>query len=372
MPEETWEIPACSGDTGLAPVDPPRGATKMRQGKGRKMDTQTLTLAERARALHERALVWDNHACLPLRAEDDFLPELQRFRRAGVNAVSVNVGFGDMDWRQNLPIFAHFRAWLARRPEDYLLVREVADIDRAKETGRLAVMFDLEGMDAIGDDLNLIQLYYDLGVRWMLVAYNKANRAGSGCQDAEDRGLTAFGRKAIDEMARVGMVLCLSHTGHRTAREALEYSTNPVIFSHSNPRGLHEHERNIPDDLMAACAATGGVVGINGIGLFLGPGNRADAELIVRHIDHAVERIGVPHVGISLDYVFDDAELAAYIAANPDKFPPHLGYGAGMAMAGPERFPEITEGLLRLGYDDASVMAILGGNWRRVAEAVWK
>lgn len=330
------------------------------------------SLTERARDLHQRALVWDNHACLPLRPDDEFLPQLERFRRAGVDVVSVNAGFGDMDWRENIRVLAHFRAWLARRPEDYLLVRTLADIDRAKESGRLAVMFDVEGMDAVDEDPGFVQLYYDLGVRWMLLAYNRANRAGSGCQDMEDRGLTDYGRRVIDEMARVGMVLCLSHTGHRTAREALEYSRNPVIFSHSNPKALHAHERNIPDDLMTACAASGGVVGINGIGLFLGPGNDADTELVIRHLDYAVERIGVAHVGIGLDYVFDGAELEAYIAAHPDKFPPHLGYGAGMAMAGPEQFPEITEGLLRRGYGDAEVMAILGGNWRRVAEAVWK
>lgn len=332
----------------------------------------TASSAERARALHERALIWDNHACLPLRPDDEFLPQLDRFRRAGVDVVAVNVGFGDMDWRQNIRVLAHFRAWLARRPEDYLLVRDLGDIDRAKATGRLAVLFDLEGMDAVAEDLSFIQLYYDLGVRWMLLAYNRANRAGGGCQDAEDKGLTDYGRLVIDEMARVGMVLCLSHTGHRTAREALEYSRNPVIFSHSNAAALRAHERNIPDELMIACAATGGVVGINGIGLFLGPRNDAGTDLVIRHVDHAVARIGVDHVGIGLDYVFDDAELADYIAAHPDKFPPELGYGAGMAMAGPEQFPEITEGLLSRGYDDAAVMAILGGNWRRVAAAVWK
>src|SRR5690606_36645690 len=135
---------------------------------------------------------------------------------------------------------------------------------------------------AVADQPSLVSLYYELGVSWMLIAYNRNNAAGSGCQD-EDRGLTDFGRMVIDEMTRVGMIVCCSHTGYRTAREVIDYSKNPVIFSHSNPRALRDHPRNIPDELMKACAARGGVVGINGIGLFLGE-NDNSTEAIVRHI----------------------------------------------------------------------------------------
>ena len=138
--------------------------------------------------------------------------------------------------------------------------------------------FDIEGANAIGDQLSLLGLYRDLGVRWMLLAYNRNNRAGGGCQD-EDPGLTAFGRRMLHEMARVGIVACCSHTGYRTAREAIDESPTPVIFSHSNARALVDHPRNIPDDLIKACAARGGVVGVNGIGIFLGDNDASLARV---------------------------------------------------------------------------------------------
>src|SRR4029077_17545590 len=117
---------------------------------------------------------------------------------------------------------AQFRRWISMRPEQYVLINGVGDIERAKREGKLAVGFDIEGARAIGDQISLVQLFYDLGVRWMLMAYNRANLVGCGCHDAEDTGLTAFGRQVLDEMARVGMAACCSHTGPRTSLEVIE------------------------------------------------------------------------------------------------------------------------------------------------------
>jgi membrane dipeptidase len=172
-------------------------------------------------------------------------------------------------------------------------------------------------------------------------------------------------------MERVGMVLCCSHTGYRTAREAMEYSRNPVIFSHSNARALRDHERNIPDDLMRACARTGGVININGIGLFLGENDNSTATL-VRHIDYACALVGPEHVGLGLDYVFDRDELDAYLRERPDLFPPEKGYTSGIALVEPERIPEIADALLARGYGEQDVRGILGHNNLRVARRVWR
>jgi membrane dipeptidase len=317
------------------------------------------------------AVVWDNHACMPLRPLDEsFLPQLERCRRSGFTTVTLNVGFGENTPVDHLRMLAQFRHWLAARPEQYRIVRTVDDITAVKKTGQLAVCFDIEGMNAIGDQLSLIRLYYDLGVRWMLIAYNRNNRAGGGCQD-QDGGLTEFGRQVIDEMARVGMMLCCSHTGYRTVREAIDYSSNPVIFSHSNPRALKDHPRNVPDDLLRACAARGGVVGINGIGIFLGE-NDNSTEAMVRHIDYAVQLLGDEHVGLSLDYCFDSAELDEFVANNPTTFPPAMGYDRGLKMVEPERLPALIDALMSKGYGAESLSRILGGNFLRVARQVWK
>jgi membrane dipeptidase len=267
-------------------------------------------------------------------------------------------------------MLASFRNWIARHSDEYLLAQTVADIEAAKREGKLAVCFDIEGGRAVEAHPGLVEIFYRLGVRWMLIAYNKNNRLGGGCQD-EDTGLTAYGRRIIDEMQRVGMVLCCSHTGYRTAREAVEYSSNPVIFSHSNPRAVWDHPRNIPDDLMRACAATGGVVNLNGIGIFLG-NNDNSTERLLEHIDYAVELIGAGHVGLGLDYVFDSAELDEYMRSRTDLFPPDKGYGSRLAMIEPERFPHIVEALLKRGYSETQVQGLLGHNNLRLAARVWR
>ena len=135
----------------------------------------------------------------------------------------------------------------------------------------MAVTFDLEGMNALDGSVDMVSLYYALGVRQMLVAYNRNNQAGGGCHDT-DAGLTAFGRAVISEMNRVGMLIDCSHCSYRTSMEAMELSRAPVIFSHSNARALHDHERNIRDEQARACAATGGVIGIVGLDAFLTKG----------------------------------------------------------------------------------------------------
>jgi len=324
-----------------------------------------------ARQLIDAVPVWDHHACLPLRPKDPaFLPQLARHKAAGFDAITVNIGFGEQGPEEHLRMIAALRHWLVARPEEYLLLMEADDVERARSTGRLAVGFDIEGANAVGDQLSLIQLYYDLGVRWMLMAYNTSNRAGGGCQD-EDGGLTNFGRAMVAEMERVGMLLCLSHTGHRTVREVIAMATQPLIFSHSNCAALHPHPRNIPDELIRACAATGGVVGINGVGIFLGK-NDISSETYARHVDHVVQLVGPAHVSIALDYVFDMRELEEHLEKMKGTFPPGLGYEMGARFVPPEQLEEIVVTLQGWGYSDADLTALLGGNLLRLAKQVWK
>ncbi len=313
-------------------------------------------------------LVWDNHACMPLRPLDDgFLPQLERARNAGVDVITLNIGFGPQPVEDHLRMLAHFRAWLKSNEDKYLLGETVSDIERAKSEGRLAVFFDIEGAGGIDDQLSLVQLYYDLGVRWMLIAYNKNNKVGGGGY-GEDCGLTEFGRNFVEEMNRVGMVVCCSHTGAKTAMEAMRHSSDPIIFSHSNAKAVHDHPRNISDELIKACAEKGGVVGVNGIGTFLGDEDNS-TQAVIRHIDHMVQLVGPDHVGISLDYVYDLQELEDYLASMKETFPDHP---QTVSLVEPERLPEIRRGLESRAYGTDAVEKIMGGNWLRIATEVWR
>lgn len=325
-----------------------------------------------ARNLLEQSLVWDNHTCMPLRPGDhSFLDQLQRAKAVGVNVIALNVGFGPQTLEAHLRMVAFFRQWLAQHSDQYLLAHNLKDIDRARSEGRLAVFFDIEGMVPLdqGDD-GLVAMLRELGVGWMLIAYNRNNAAGGGCMD-EDTGLTAHGRRILAEMKRVGMIVCCSHTGHRTAKEVMEAADNPVIFSHSNAHAVYSHDRNIPDELIRLCAATGGVVGVNGIGGFLGEGEDY-AALLANHIDHMVQLVGSEHVGIALDYVYDSQELLEYIANMRGTFGENQGMEFSCRFAPHETLVPLVARLLDLGYASKDLQNLLGANWYRVAKQVWK
>jgi membrane dipeptidase len=226
-------------------------------------------MSEHAAALHREAIVWDTHGGFSPFADLD-LSFLERWLAAGATYLSVNVGYDHViTWQDTIRAIAHFRRWIMLHPLKFMLAETPADIARAKHDGKLAIAFDLEGTDALDGNIEMIAFYYRLGVRQMLFAYNRTNRFAGGCHD-DDIGLTSLGREALAEMNRIGMVVDCSHTSHRSTMEMMERSTAPVVFSHSNPRSLCDHGRNIRDDQIRACAGTGGVIGINGVGAFLG------------------------------------------------------------------------------------------------------
>ena len=122
-------------------------------------------------------------ACRFVRWTRAICRSLSRYGRAGVDAAFINIGYGEHSIELHLRMIAQFRRWLSLRPDEYIIIRAVGDIERARREGKLAVGFDIEGARAIGDQLSLVQLYYDLGVRWMLIAYNRGNLVGGGCHD---------------------------------------------------------------------------------------------------------------------------------------------------------------------------------------------
>lgn len=316
------------------------------------------------------AFGWEQHCCLPLEAGCDIGP-LRRYRDVGVSYLSVNVGFAPHDIDSTMRVLSSWRRQVLLRPDEFVLANTTADLLAAQESGRLAVGFDLEDTNPLGGEIGMVQAYHDLGVRSMLLTYNGENQAGFGCHAANDTGLTSFGRDVVDEMNRVGLMVDVSHCGYRTSMDALERSASPVIFSHSSMRALWDHERNIRDDQARACAATGGVIGINGVGIFLGD-NDISVQAMARHIDHAVELVGPEHVGIGTDYVFDSDDLNRELAENPQIFPESYRRAGRVDFFPPEQLAPLESELSSRGYPADDVAAIMGRNFLRVARQVWK
>lgn len=321
-------------------------------------------------AFYASALVWDQHGCLPLRPDESAVDSLDLYRVAGVDHISVNIGFDLTPPRDAREIAQAFQRGLADRRQRFALAGTTADVRAAKASGKLAVTFDLEGTEPLDGDVGRLTEFYELGVRTVLIAYNRRNRAGGGCHDATDSGLTAYGRELVREMNELGVLVDATHCSAQTTFDLFETSSAPVIFSHVVPAGVWQHPRNVTDDQMRGCAATGGVVGINGVGIFLGA-NDASVEAVVRAVDYAATVVGIEHVGLGLDFVFDQDELSQYVAQRPDVFPHRSSYGRATIEFFPPRCLEGLANALLDRFSEDDVRMVLGSNFERVATAVW-
>ena len=150
-----------------------------------------------------------------------------------------------------------------------MLAGTVDEIEAAAAAGRLAIGFDLEGALPLQEQPDRIRLFRDLGVRQIHLAYNRNNSVADGCHDVE-RGLTPLGRRVVAAINDAGVLMDCSHTGRRCSLDIMAVSTAPVVFSHSNPQALVDHGRNVTDEQIRACAATGGVVCVSGVSAFVG------------------------------------------------------------------------------------------------------
>lgn len=315
-----------------------------------------------------RTLLWDQHTCLPLRGDTAVTP-LTRYQRPGGAVLSVNVGYSPQRFVDTMALLRHFRSAIDARP-GLTAAAGLADIEAITGAGDVAVVFDLEDSNPLDDDLDNLAVLVEYGVRTLLPTYNHANRAGHGCLDANDGGLTAWGRAIVTEMNVVGMVPDGSHCSTRTGLDICEISTGPVIYSHSCMRAIWDHPRNITDDQARSCAATGGVVGITGVGIFLGP-NTPTLEAMTQHLEYAVELVGVDHVGVSTDYSFDHTELTEEMAAHPQLFDDSYTRWGLIQWMPPETWLQLGEHLSARGWAEADIAAVLGGNFRRVAAQTW-
>ena len=191
---------------------------------------------------------------------------LPRMAASGFNFVSLTLALDAESLEQTVRMIAHERACFRDHSNDYVFVESIDDILRAKAKGKLAVGFHFQGTNSLAGDLNMIEVYYRLGIRHMLMAYNLKNLVGDGCLEPGNGGLSRFGASMVKEMNRVGMIVDCSHTSDRTSMDVFEVSTDPVIISHSPVRALCDRRRNVPDELITACAQTGGVIGLHGFG----------------------------------------------------------------------------------------------------------
>lgn len=308
-------------------------------------------------------LPWTQYGHADLRAAT-----LPRYAASGYGMVSLSLCSDAEGLEPVLHLLAKTRREIAA-DESLALIGSVADIRRAREAGQLAVSLNLQGTRNLGGNLDLLPLYYTLGIRQMTLVYNYKSTVGDGCHERTDAGLSRYGVDLVRAMNETGILVDVSHAGRRTSLDAIDASATPVIFSHSNPRALWPHDRNIEDEQARACAARGGWIGAAGVGIFMGEDD-ASTETFFRQIDHWARLVGPEHVGLGSDYVYDSDSMQAYMRSV--KSPESGKYDQMTAFVQPEQLPALVERMLTAGYSDGDIQGILGGNYLRIAAQIWR
>jgi membrane dipeptidase len=367
-------------------------------------------ISERAHKLHFSSIVLDTHDDTTQRffTKDYDIGkrnagghvDIPRMREGGMNAIFFSIWIdgrvtGPPAVEKALDQIDAVRENVGKYSNDLMLARTAADVRRAHDQGKIAALMGVEGGHMIGNDIRMVRIFADLGVRYMTLSHFYNDEwADSSTDKPAHNGLTDFGKDIVREMNRQGMLVDISHVSDKTFYDALEVSKAPLIASHSSCRALCNHVRDMSDDMIKALAAKGGVIQINYEKSFIdqpykdaydketggvvrhlseltkncnndeaciasemakleqkliaeGKLPHVSWERIVDHIDHAVKLVGAEHVGLGSD--FDGADM-------PD------------GMEDCSQLPKITEALLRKGYSDSDIRNILGENTLRILE----
>src|SRR6266849_1638264 len=371
-------------------------------------------IAERAKRLHFSSIVLDTHDDTTQRffskdydlgkRNPDGHVDIPRMREGGMNAVFFSIWIdgrtmGPTARQKPLDQTDAVHENVRKYSNDLVFCRTAAEVREAHKQGKIAALMGVEGGHMIGNDIRVLRMFGDLGVRYMTLSHFYNDEwADSSTDKPVHNGLTDFGKDIVREMNRQGIMVDISHVSDKTFYDALEVSKAPLIASHSSCRALCNHVRDMSDDMIKALAAKGGVIQINYEPSFLDQaykdayekhvggvvtasvqtlkdcGDDVDCSLrkeremhdrlvqegklphvswekIIEHIDHVAKLVGADHVGLGSD--FDGADM-------PD------------GMEDCSKLPKITEALLRKGYSEEDIRKILGGNTLRVMEQTEK
>ena len=251
---------------------------------------------------------------------------------------------------------------------DWLRMADDAPAIRAaKREGFMSVSFHFQSATPFTSSLDLVEAFKSAGVRRAILAYNEGNAFADGCHESRDAGLTQYGRRLIARMDEAGVIVDLSHCGARTSFDAMEAPLRrPPIFSHSNARALFDHERNITDEQIKACAARGGYIGVNGVGMFLGVSGPQIPEAIAEHAAHIAALAGADRVGLGLDFMFLEGSDYDFFHAAQGRWP--RGYpDPPWDFFQPEQFGDLVRALETKGFTRGELAGVLGENYLRLA-----
>jgi membrane dipeptidase len=342
-------------------------------------------------AAFKRAIVIDGQGVVndPYGKEDDihFSPRaLEEIRASGLTACSMTVnevGNSLDSWASTIRTISQLDQVMADNPDVILKTLTAADIRAAKESGRLAIIYNTQDTSLIGPELDRIAVLKGLGVRVIQLTYNNRNLSGDGCLEPANGGISKLGRATIARIEKEKLLLDLSHSGQRTVAEAIQAATRPMTISHTGCRDLHDNPRSQYDAELRACANKGGVVGIYWMPFLVANGKPTAADL-VRHMEHAVNVCGEDHVSVGTDNILSKTVIDDKARAAQKKFyEDRAARGITAPGEGPDifnivaewdshmRFRMLADGLAKAGWSQKRIDKILGGNLMRLYAEAW-
>jgi len=362
--------------------------------------------------IHKKAIVVDSHNDILTQSVEKGIvfdtdlkgkshSDLTRWKQGGLDAQLFSV-WCDGDKKEP---FAYANrqmdtldAVVSRNPDKIVNVANSKQLLKVVKQHKIAAMFGVEGGHMIEDDLNKLDVFYKRGVRYMTLTWNNSNVWATSAfdetfkKDLPHKGLTDFGKKVIQRMNQLGMIVDISHVGEQTFWDVIQTTSKPIMASHSSVYSLCPHQRNLKDSQIVAIAKNGGVIQVNFYSGFLDSNfmknreafiNRHKAEwdsviastkaefraegyladkypaevqdirapfdLVIQHIEYIIKLVGIDYIGLGSD--FDGIE------APPKQLDDVTTY------------PLITRALLEKGYSKKEVIKILGGNFLRVLKA---
>jgi membrane dipeptidase len=347
---------------------------------------------EFARSRYERAVVIDALGNVgevdPAAADNAPLTPrgLADIRESGVTAVNLtinDVGNGTNKFMSSVTNIADVEHELAAHPDVLVKILRAADLQSAKTTRRLGIIYGCQDTTMLEGDLAKLAVFADLGVRIVQPTYNTRNLLGDGCMEKADGGLSKMGYDFVAEMNRLNLLLDLSHAGARTIAQGIAASKSPMAITHTGCRALVDLPRNTWDSELKALADRGGVAGIYFMP-FLRESGQPHAEDLIRHIEHAVNVCGEDHVGLGTDgsisgVQINDAYRAFFrksVEARQKAGVSAPGESAEVFTLVPEyndptRFKHLADDLVRRGWPSNRIEKLLGANFARLFSEVW-
>ncbi|TMV05635.1 membrane dipeptidase [Ruegeria sediminis] len=301
----------------------------------------------------------------------------RQMRDGGVDAVHVTITYHE-NFRETVLNIERWNRWFEQFPDLIFQGRTAADVALARETGRTAIFFGSQNPSCMEDDIGLVEVLHTLGLRFMQLTYNNQSLLATGCYEDEDTGLTRMGREVVAEMNRVGLVVDMSHSGERSTLDVIEFSSRPIAITHANPANWHPALRNKSDRVLAALAASGGMLGLSLYPHHLQGGSGCTLEAFCAMAARTVEVMGPDRVAIGSDLCQDQPDsVVEWMRVG--RWTKRIDYGEGSAAApgfppmpswfrDNRDFSRIAEGLRATGMSESEVAGLMGGNWLRFFE----